>query len=71
LRGILTYRSNDEILKAISDETGRDGGGILKRKRVLRQMAMEVLYKYGGLNGVEIGQIMELGYCTLSRGRKR
>ena len=34
-------------------------------------MAMELLYKYGGLKGAEIGQIMGLDYSTVSQGRKR
>jgi REP element-mobilizing transposase RayT/DNA-binding transcriptional ArsR family regulator len=71
LRGILRYRSRDEILKVISDETGKQDGGILKRKGALRQMAMELLYKYGGLKGGEIGEIMGLDYSTVSQGRKR
>jgi hypothetical protein len=32
-------------------------------------MAMELLYKYGGLKGGEIGQMMGLGYSTVSQGR--
>jgi len=71
LRGILRYRSKDEILKVISDETGEEERGILKGKGALRQMAMELLYKYGGLKGAEIGQIMGLDYSTVSQGRKR
>jgi len=71
LRGILRYRSKDEILKIISDETGKDQRGILKGKGALRQMAMELLYKYGGLKGGEIGEIMGVDYSTVSQGRKR
>jgi putative transposase len=71
LRGILRYRSKDGILKAISDETDTGKEEILKRKGALRQLAMELLYKYGGLKGMEIGQIMGLDYSTISQGRKR
>jgi hypothetical protein len=38
-------------------------------RAALRQMAMELLYKYGGLKGGEIGQMMGLGYSTVSQGR--
>ena len=31
---------------------------------------MEVLYKYGGLKGGEIGRMMALDYSTASQGRK-
>jgi putative transposase len=71
LRGILRYRSKDEVLKVISDETDTGEEEILKRKGTLRQLAMELLYKYGGLKGMEIGQIMGLDYSTISQGRKR
>jgi len=40
-------------------------------RAALRQIAMELLYKYGGLKGMEIGQMMGLGYSTVSQGRKR
>ena len=32
---------------------------------------MDVLYRFGGLTGTEIGEIMELDYSTVSQGRKR
>ena len=34
-------------------------------------MAMELLYKYGGMKGGEIGQIIGLDYSTVNQGRKR
>ena len=34
-------------------------------------MAMGLLYKYGGMKGGEIGQIIGLDYSTVSQGRKR
>ena len=32
---------------------------------------MEVLYRYSGLNGREIGELLGLDYSTVSVGRKR
>ena len=32
---------------------------------------MEVLYRYSGLNGREIGELLGLDYSTVSAGRKR
>ncbi len=32
---------------------------------------MDVLYRIGGLKGVEIGKIFEVDYSTVSQGRKR
>jgi len=37
----------------------------------LRQIAMGLLYKYGGLKGGEIGHMMGLDYSMVSQGRKR
>jgi putative transposase len=34
-------------------------------------MAMELLYRVGGLKGVEIGEMMGVDYSTVSLGRKR
>jgi len=71
LKEILKYTSKDAILQVISDETGKGVKEILSEKGVLRQMAMELLYKYGGLKGVDIGEMMGLDYSTVSQGRKR
>ena len=37
----------------------------------LRQLTMDVLYRIGGLKGVEIGRIFEVDCSTVSQGRKR
>ena len=71
LRAVLRYRSTDEILKVISDETDKTDEEILQEKGPLRQMAMEFLFRYGGLKGVEIAGIMNLDYSTVSKERKR
>lgn len=71
LRGILRYRSKDEVLKVISDETDKTDEEILKEKGPLRQMTMELLFRYGGLKGVEIARLMDLDYSTVSKERKR
>ena len=71
LRGILRYRSKDEVLKVISNETDRTEKEIIKEKGPLRQIAMELLFRYGGLKGVEIARLMDLDYSTVSRERKR
>jgi DNA-directed RNA polymerase specialized sigma24 family protein len=34
-------------------------------------MAMEFLYRYGGMNRREIGEMMDLDYSTVSVARKR
>jgi hypothetical protein len=39
-------------------------------RAALRQIAMGLLYKYGGMKGGEIGHMMGLDYSTVSQGRK-
>ena len=40
-------------------------------RAALRQIAMGLLYKYGGLESGEIGHMMGLDYSTVNQGRKR
>jgi putative transposase len=40
-------------------------------RATLRQIAMEVLYKYGGLRGGEIGHVMALDYSTAGQETER
>ena len=39
-------------------------------RAALRQIAMGLLYKYGGLESGEIGHMMGLDYSTVNQGRK-
>jgi len=39
-------------------------------RAALRQIAMGLLYKYGGLKCGEAGRMMALDYSTVSQGRK-
>lgn len=41
-------------------------------KGIIRHMVMEILYRLGGLKGVEIGKLMGwVDYGAVSQGRKR
>jgi len=71
VKKILSYKAKDEIIKAICDETEKGFDEIVKEKGTLRQVAMELLYRVGGLKGTEIGEIMGVDYTTVSQGRKR
>ena len=44
---------------------------IKKEKGSVRQIVMDLLYRAGGLTGVEIGEILGVDYSTVSQGRKR
>ena len=67
----MTPFSTFYILKAITTETGKSLEDIKQEKGVLRQMAMELLYRLGGLKGVEIGRILDVGYTSVSQERRR
>jgi chromosomal replication initiation ATPase DnaA len=44
----------------------------VKHKRnPLRSVLMDLLYRVGGLTGVEIGKIFGVDYSTVSQSRKR
>lgn len=55
----------------IEKETGKKLNAIKKQKGSLRQIVMDVLYRFGGLKGTEIGELLGVDYSTVSLGRKR
>jgi len=65
------YKAKEEIITAIEGETGKAISDIITKGGGLRQIAMDLLYRVGGLKGVEIGEMMGLDYSTISQGRKR
>ena len=67
LKKIHTYKAKDAILKTLEKETGKSIKAIAKEKGIYRQIAMELLYRLGGLKGEEIGEIMGVGYTSVSR----
>jgi hypothetical protein len=71
VKRILGYRAEEEIIKAICEETGRGFDEIIKESGATRTMAMELLYRMGGLKGAEIGKMMGVDYSTVSIGRRR
>jgi REP element-mobilizing transposase RayT len=70
-RQIKGYKARSHILEAITKETGKTEAEILAEKGDLRRLAMELLYRVGGLNGVEIGKIFKISYNAVSQERKR
>jgi chromosomal replication initiation ATPase DnaA len=40
-------------------------------KGIARSLAMEILYRYGGMNQREIGELMGIDYSAVSIARKR
>ena len=71
MRALQRHRVKDDILKAIEKETGKSLDEIKRERGVLKHVAMDLLYRLGGLKGVEIGEMFEVDYSTVSVGRKR
>lgn len=71
LKKLNTYHAKDAILAAIMKETGKSTETISIEKGHLRQIAMEMLYRFGGMKGGEIARIFGVGYTSVSQERKR
>ena len=71
IAAIRRFVARDEILRVLADACGRSVEQILAEKGVLRQMAMDLLYRHGGMNNPEIGSLMGIDYSTVSQGRRR
>lgn len=71
IKKIQTYQAKDAILRAVEQETGKNIESIVNEKGPHRQLAMELLYRLGGLKGEAIGSIMGVGYASVSQERRR
>ncbi|NUO08894.1 MAG: hypothetical protein HUU08_09505 [Candidatus Brocadia sp.] len=56
---------------ALCKETSKSFDEIKREWGILRQIAMDLLYRVGRLSGTEIGEMMGIDYSTVSQGRKR
>ena len=73
LRKIDRHIKPKRILDAVTSETGTEKREFLARgyQGIARGMAMELLYRHGGLTQREIGELMGIDYSAVSVGRKR
>jgi putative transposase len=71
IREIQRYKAKEKIIEAIEKESGKGLEEIKREKGDIRQIAMDLLYRTGGLKGAEIGKLMGVDYSTVSQGRKR
>ncbi|MCG2722026.1 MAG: transposase [Thermodesulfovibrionales bacterium] len=71
MREIRRYGTGSEIESALKKVTGMTMEEIKRKRGSVRQIAMDVLYRRGGLTGVEIGKMLGVDYSTVSQGRKR
>ncbi len=70
-RELKRYRAEEEIIRVIEKESGEKFNSILNTGHPLRYVSMDILYRIGGLKGIEIGKIFGVDYSTVSQGRKR
>jgi len=71
VKEIHCYNSVEVIMGAIKEVTGKSPDDLKEKKGVYRQIAMDLLYRFGGLKGEEIGKIFEVGYTSVSQERRR
>ena len=74
LRGLQRNLSADQVIRAVSQFCGVEPAEILDRKtraKQVRQMTMELCYRYCNLGQKRIGQIFKVDYSTVSVNRTR
>jgi REP element-mobilizing transposase RayT len=70
-RFLKQYQQQAVILAAIEEETGQDLAAMIKGKGEVRRLAMDLLYRLGGLKGPAIGALFGIDYSAVSQERKR
>lgn len=65
------FRRKETILALIEEATGKDLEALKLGRGRLRQLAMDLLYRYGGLRGPEIGALFGVSYSAVSQERRR
>ncbi|MDG6027977.1 MAG: hypothetical protein E3K40_14995 [Candidatus Brocadia sp.] len=65
------YTTKDKIIEALCKETSKSFDEIKEERGIISQIAMDLFYRVGGLNGTEIGEMLGVDYSTVSVGRKR
>jgi hypothetical protein len=65
------YRARDDIIDVIEQDTWKSVATIKEERGVARQIAMDLLYRLGGLKGRGIGNMFDVDYSTVNVNRKR
>ncbi|TFH49367.1 MAG: hypothetical protein E4G89_04915 [Methanothrix sp.] len=66
-----SYLAKEKILEQIAAATQKTLDEVINRKGETRQIAMDLLYRLGGMKNKEIGEMLGVDYSTVSLGRKR
>jgi putative transposase len=70
-RAIRRHGSKDEIIQSIARQTRKTLEMIKTEKGTLRQIAMDLLYRHGGMTNPEIGRLFGVDYSAVSQERRR
>jgi REP-associated tyrosine transposase len=65
------YQQKEAILELIERKTGKGINALKDEKGDLRRITMDLLYRWGGLKGPEIGALFGISYSAVSQERKR
>lgn len=65
------HKTKGFVIKLIEKETGQSIASIKKDKGLLRQLTMDLLYRFGGLNSTKIGEMFGVSYNAVSLQRKK
>jgi putative transposase len=68
---VYRYGAKDEILKAAAEVLEMRPEELIKTSGITRYISMDLLYRFGGLNNREIGDLFGVDYSTVSQSRKR
>ena len=71
VKKIHSYCTKDKVIEIVCREIGKAWEQIKSTPDSHRQILMEMLYRYTGLNNREIGELIGLDYSTVSVGRRR
>jgi chromosomal replication initiation ATPase DnaA len=71
VRHLKKYKKKEGIVEAICKSVGKSFHEIISDRSNVRQIAMDLLYRFVVLKGTEIGEMMGIDYSTVSQGRKR
>jgi putative transposase len=73
VRKVLGQVEPEKIIGLVCEDMGFGRQELLSRgaKGFGRSLLMELLYRYGGLNNREIGELLGIDYSAVSVGRKR
>ncbi|MEW6519836.1 MAG: transposase [Thermodesulfobacteriota bacterium] len=71
LVSVHSYLAREQILAQLAVATQKTVDEVIRSKGATRQMAMDLLYRLGGMKNKEIGELLGVDYSTVSLGRKR